>query len=82
MSSYRIRELAETKSTNDDVKKAAEQGESEGLVVWAKKQTAGRGRHGRKWESPEGNLYASILLRPECAPSHAPGYDRCVTSYS
>ena len=74
MSAYRIRELAETKSTNDDAIRAAEIGEPEGLVVWAKRQTAGRGRHGRKWESPEGNLYASILLRPECAPSHAPGY--------
>ncbi len=35
------------------------------LVVWADKQTAGRGRHGRNWESPEGNLFTSIVLRPD-----------------
>ena len=61
---WRVRELDATSSTNDDVKKAAEAGEAEGLVVVAKRQTAGRGRHGRVWESPEGNLYCSMLLRP------------------
>lgn len=30
----------------------------------AARQTAGRGRQGRRWESPEGNLYLSALLRP------------------
>lgn len=64
--SWRIQRLAATASTNDDVKRAAEAGEAEGLAVWALKQTAGRGRHGRQWESPEGNLYASMLLRPQC----------------
>src|SRR5262249_24461896 len=45
-----------------------------GLVVWAKRQTAGRGRYGRTWESPEGNLYISILLRPGCDMEHTPRY--------
>jgi len=62
---YRIKKLAETGSTNDDARQAAEAGDAEGLVVWALKQTAGKGRHGRIWESPEGNLYCSILLRPK-----------------
>lgn len=59
-----VRELAITGSTNDDAKRAAEAGEPEGLVFRALRQTAGRGRHGRTWESPEGNLYCSLLLRP------------------
>ena len=37
----------------------------EGIVVWGDSQTSGRGRHSRKWESPEGKgLYFSILLKP------------------
>jgi len=35
-------------------------------VVWAKEQSSGIGRRGHKWISEEGNLYCSILLRPEC----------------
>ena len=52
-------------STNDLARDAAGRGEPEGLWVVARRQTAGRGRHGRSWESPEGNLYGSLLLRPE-----------------
>tara|TARA_R110000868_G_scaffold83726_3_gene236462 strand:- start:70 stop:807 length:738 start_codon:yes stop_codon:yes gene_type:complete len=36
---------------------------AEGLMIWAKTQTAGRGRLGRIWKSPEGNVYASILVQ-------------------
>lgn len=61
---WRICPLDVTPSTNDEAKKAAEAGEAEGLVICARTQTAGRGRHGRGWESPEGNLYCSMLLRP------------------
>ncbi|MDX2027259.1 MAG: biotin--[acetyl-CoA-carboxylase] ligase [Alphaproteobacteria bacterium] len=68
MKPYRIRQLAVTSSTNDNARQAAEEGEAEGLVVWALKQTSGRGRHGRMWESPEGNLYCSVLLRPQAGP--------------
>jgi len=71
---WRIRQLAETTSTNDEVKKAAEASEPEGLAIWALKQTAGRGRHGRQWESPEGNLYVSVLLRPDCELQQAGQY--------
>jgi BirA family transcriptional regulator, biotin operon repressor / biotin---[acetyl-CoA-carboxylase] ligase len=53
-------------STNDELKRFAHEGEGEGLVITAARQTAGRGRRGRSWTSPAGNLYASILLRPEC----------------
>ncbi|MCR5845659.1 MAG: biotin--[acetyl-CoA-carboxylase] ligase, partial [bacterium] len=52
-------------STNDVVKQAISDGAAEGLAVIARRQTAGRGRQGRTWVSPEGSLYMSVLLRPE-----------------
>jgi BirA family biotin operon repressor/biotin-[acetyl-CoA-carboxylase] ligase len=54
-------------STNDEAQRLAEAGAPAGLVVCAAEQTRGRGRHGRTWASPPGNLYASVLLRPDCA---------------
>jgi len=39
--------------------------------VWALEQTTGRGRRGRFWVSPRGNLYTSLVLRPDCLASHA-----------
>ncbi|MDQ3140211.1 MAG: biotin--[acetyl-CoA-carboxylase] ligase [Pseudomonadota bacterium] len=58
-----IRTVAETGSTNDDVAALAAQGASEGLWLRADRQTGGRGRQGRGWQSPLGNLYASTLVR-------------------
>lgn len=69
---YRLLQLEVTASTNADAVAAAMAGEAEGLVITAERQTAGKGRHGRTWESPAGNLYASILLRPRC-PANAIG---------
>ena len=63
-----VRWLAETGSTNTDVLELARQGEPEGVVVVADRQTAGRGRRGRTWESPPGGaLMATVLLRPPAA---------------
>jgi BirA family biotin operon repressor/biotin-[acetyl-CoA-carboxylase] ligase len=60
-------------STNLQACRFADDGESEGLVVIADQQSSGKGRMGRRWESPAGvNLYASILLRPEILPYDAP----------
>lgn len=42
------------------------------LVVIADRQTAGRGRSGRSWHSPAGNVYLSVALRPNVAPSALP----------
>lgn len=67
-SCFRLRLLNETASTNEDAKFAAAAGEAEGLVIQALRQTAGKGRQGRSWESPEGNLYVSVLLRPRLDP--------------
>ena len=61
--------LAETASTNDDVKQLAHQGAPEGTVVVAAQQTRGRGRQGRSFASPAGGLYLSVLLRPRVETS-------------
>jgi BirA family biotin operon repressor/biotin-[acetyl-CoA-carboxylase] ligase len=58
-------------STNDAARRFAEAGAGEGLAVTAEAQTAGRGRQGRLWISPHGNLYVSFLLRPAVRPAHA-----------
>jgi BirA family transcriptional regulator, biotin operon repressor / biotin---[acetyl-CoA-carboxylase] ligase len=58
-----VRHVAETGSTNADVMALALAGAAEGLWLRADRQTAGRGRQGRAWESPVGNLYASTLVR-------------------
>ena len=52
-------------STNEEAKRLARAGAEEGMLVWALEQTAGRGRRGHAWASPRGNLYASLILRPE-----------------
>lgn len=61
---WRIRRFDELASTNDEVKRAIEAGEPEGLAVRALRQTRGYGRQGRAWQSPAGGLYFSMLLRP------------------
>lgn len=57
-------EKESTGSTNDDVRELAVQGAPQGAAVLAHAQTAGRGRAGRHWASPDGGLYLSVLLRP------------------
>ena len=61
---YRLHHLARTGSTNDEAKRLAAEGAADGTVIWADSQSAGRGRRGRAWQSPPGNLYVSIVLRP------------------
>jgi BirA family biotin operon repressor/biotin-[acetyl-CoA-carboxylase] ligase len=56
-------------STNRALARLADRGASEGTVLLAEEQTAGRGRHGSAWFSPEAaNLYASVLFHPRIAP--------------
>jgi BirA family biotin operon repressor/biotin-[acetyl-CoA-carboxylase] ligase len=58
--------LEETSSTNQVLVDRARAGATDGLVVVADRQSAGRGRHQRSWVSPPvGSLLCSILLRPE-----------------
>ena len=61
--SQRIRTVAETGSTNADMIALAATGLEEGVWLRADRQTSGRGRQGRAWVSPAGNLYASTLVR-------------------
>lgn len=58
-------------STNDEAKRLAATAAPEGTLIWALEQTAGRGRRGRPWQSPPGNLYLSLLLRPAGSAAHA-----------
>ncbi len=60
-----IHACAELTSTSEHLKGLARQGAREWTVVVARRQTQGRGRQGRTWVSPPGNLYLSCLLRPE-----------------
>lgn len=58
-------------STNDEALRLLRAGMPEFTLVWARTQARGRGRDGRVWASPPGNLYASLLLRPRGAPLQA-----------
>jgi BirA family biotin operon repressor/biotin-[acetyl-CoA-carboxylase] ligase len=62
--------VEETSSTNDLVWQMAQEGMPDGLVVFAERQTAGRGQRGNQWESAPGQgLWFSILLRPGIEPA-------------
>ena len=63
----------ETSSTNDLAWEAAARGAPEGFVVFAERQTAGRGQYGRRWESaPYRGLWFSVLLRPPLTLNESP----------
>lgn len=63
---FRVRWVAGTGSTNDDLLAAAAAGEADGAVLVADHQDAGRGRRDRTWEAPAGaSLLVSVLLRPD-----------------
>lgn len=61
--------FAEVASTNDIAKLLAADGVPEGTLVVADRQTAGRGRRGRAWTSPNGGLWLSVVLRPSVPPA-------------
>jgi BirA family biotin operon repressor/biotin-[acetyl-CoA-carboxylase] ligase len=68
---YRLKRYEVVGSTNDVAKELARAAAPEGTLVWAGEQSAGRGRRGRSWHSPPGNLYLSLVLRPDGAPAQA-----------
>ena len=73
MIGHKIYNLAEVDSTNTYAAKLAVDGVPDGTVVVSECQTAGRGRFGRKWESPPGvNIYLSVILRPDIPPAETP----------
>jgi BirA family biotin operon repressor/biotin-[acetyl-CoA-carboxylase] ligase len=62
------------RSTNDIAWEAADRGTPEGFVVFAERQTAGRGRYGRRWETtPYLGLWFSVLLRPRITLDESTG---------
>ena len=60
-----VRYYQSTGSTMDDAAQWARDGAADGSVVVAETQTASRGRVGRRWVSDAGNLYFSVLFRPD-----------------
>lgn len=66
----RVRHAFRLDSTQTAAQQAAQRGEAEGALFVAEEQTAGRGRHGHRWNSPPGaGLYLSLLLRPPGPPA-------------
>ncbi len=62
----RVETLQEVTSTNELLLSRGAAGEAEGLILTADRQTAGRGRSGRNFYSPEtAGIYTSLLLRPK-----------------
>ncbi|WCM29621.1 biotin--[acetyl-CoA-carboxylase] ligase [Sphingomonas sp. QA11] len=57
-----IVEKEETGSTNSDAIELLRGAASSPTLIWAKRQTAGRGRNKRNWISPEGNIYWTMLI--------------------
>ena len=60
---YTLRAFESVASTNDVARDLAQNAGYGNIVVWAKSQTGGRGRSGRSWTSPIGNLYSTVLIR-------------------
>lgn len=74
---WRLIKLDSVDSTNLAMRRMVETGADtgEGTVMWAREQTAGKGRSGRAWVGAAGNLYASVLLEsPESARAHEIGF--------
>ncbi len=69
---YRLFVHEEAGSTNDEAMSLAREGALGRTWIIARAQSSGRGRHGRHWVSPPGNLYASLLLIDEVPMRHAP----------
>ena len=69
---WRIERHACLGSTSDEARERALASDPGNLWIWADEQTAGRGRHGRVWRSPPGNLHASALIVGPCETEIAP----------
>jgi BirA family biotin operon repressor/biotin-[acetyl-CoA-carboxylase] ligase len=65
---YRLAGFETIGSTNSEALAAASAGDPGGIWFAALQQTAGRGRRGRAWHSPPGNLAASLLIVPDATP--------------
>jgi BirA family transcriptional regulator, biotin operon repressor / biotin---[acetyl-CoA-carboxylase] ligase len=68
-SAWSIVQLDEIDSTNEEAKRRAVAGDEGPAWIVARRQTQGRGRRGNEWQSLHGNLFASLLCRPEGSAS-------------
>ena len=59
-------------STNIKAKELAKSSVPDGSIIIAEEQTLGSGRFNRKWFSPNGGIWFSLLLKPSVPPSDAP----------
>ena len=67
-----VRAFEHVNSTMDVAHALAQDGAAEGTLVWAQRQEQGRGRLGRVWESPEGGIYCSLIVRPQRPATEIP----------
>ncbi|NIA67282.1 biotin--[acetyl-CoA-carboxylase] ligase [Pelagibius litoralis] len=68
---YRLVQLEEVDSTSSEAKRRAAEGAEDGTLIWARRQSAAYGRRGRPWDSGEGNLFLSLIVRPDCTLAEA-----------
>src|SRR6185312_299361 len=66
---YRVFSYGEIGSTSTEAARAATSGDVGEVWFASLRQTAGRGRRGRVWETPSGNLAASLMIVPDCDPA-------------
>jgi BirA family transcriptional regulator, biotin operon repressor / biotin---[acetyl-CoA-carboxylase] ligase len=66
-----VHRFGEIDSTNEEARRRAQAGDAGPCWLTAKAQTAGRGRLGRQWDSPEGNLFATALFLFPRSPAEA-----------
>jgi len=66
-----IRRFEEIDSTNEEARRLGDQSAEVPVWIVAARQTAGRGRRGRAWESPSGNFMGTLYLTPRCGPREA-----------
>lgn len=71
LAGWRIVRLGAIDSTSDEARRRAFAGDPGRVWVIAEEQSAGRGRRGRIWASPRGNLYASAVVIDPCLPAAA-----------
>jgi BirA family biotin operon repressor/biotin-[acetyl-CoA-carboxylase] ligase len=70
-SGFELLEFDEIDSTNEEARRRAEAGEPGPVWIRGGLQTKGRGRRGRDWVSPTGNLFATLMIRPPLRAAEA-----------
>jgi BirA family transcriptional regulator, biotin operon repressor / biotin---[acetyl-CoA-carboxylase] ligase len=68
--------LGRASSTQVLARALAEAGAPAGTLVWADRQTRGKGRMGSRWSSGNGGLFFSLILRPDMTPTGLAAFSR------